>query len=102
MDVKVSPYPIPELREFLRPFRSFFYRYESFQTLERVTTGLVAEIDRKSGAGLAAAVANLSDGAIYRLLGETSWDAAAFNRQRVQTMVEHAVAGDGVLVVDET
>lgn len=102
MDVKVSPYPIPELREFLRPFRAFFYRYESFQTLERLATGLVAEIDRKSGAGVAAAVANLSDGAIYRLLGETSWDAAGFNRRRVQRMVETAVAGDGVLVVDET
>lgn len=102
MDVKVSPYPIPELREFLRPFRAFFYRYESFRTLERVATGLLGEIDRKSGAGLAAAVANLSDGAIYRLLGGSSWDAAAFNRQRVRRMVEHAVAGDGVLVVDET
>jgi SRSO17 transposase len=102
MDVKVSPYPIPELREFLLPLRSFFYRYESFQTLERVATGLLAEIERKSGAGLAAAVANLSDDAIYRLLGETSWDAAAFNRQRVQTMVGHAVASDGVLVVKET
>jgi hypothetical protein len=102
MDTKVSPYPIPELREFLLPFRPFFYRYESFLTLERVATGLVAEIDWKSGAGLAAAVANLSDGAIYRLLRETSWDAIAFNRQRVQTMVAHAVLGDGVLVVDET
>src|SRR5713101_5292324 len=102
MQLKVSPYPIPELREFLRPFRPFFYRYESFQTLERVATGLLAEVERKSGAGLAAAVADLSDGAIYRLLGETSWDAAAFNQQRVQTMVERAVAGDGVLVLDET
>jgi len=52
--VKGSPYPIRELREFLLPFRSFFYRYESFQTLERVATGLMAELERKSGAGLAA------------------------------------------------
>jgi SRSO17 transposase len=102
MAMKVSPYPIPELREFLLPFRSFFYRYESFQTLERLATGLLAEIERKSGAGVAAAVANLSDGAIYRLLGETSWDAVGFNCRRVQRMVESAVAGDGVLVVDET
>jgi SRSO17 transposase len=102
MDVKVSPYPIPELREFLLPFRSFFYRCESFQALERLAMGLIAEIERKSGAGVAAAVASLSDGAIYRLLGETSWDAAGFNRQRVQRMVASAVAGDGVLVVDES
>jgi hypothetical protein len=62
----------------------------------------LAEVDRKSGAGLAAAVANLSDAAVYRLLAETSWDGPAFNRQRVQTMVARAVAGDGAVVVDET
>jgi DDE superfamily endonuclease len=102
MAIKVSPYPIPEFREFLRPYRRFFYRYESLHTLERVATGLFAEVGRKSGRALAAAVADLSDDAIYRLLGETTWDAAALNRQRVGTMAERAVAGDGVLVVDET
>lgn len=77
---------------FLLPLRSFFYRYGSFQTLERLSTGLDAEIDRKSGAGSAAAVANLSDAAICRLLGETSWVGVGFSRQRVQQIVVRAMA----------
>jgi SRSO17 transposase len=99
---KVSPYPIPELKEFLRPFRSHFYRAESWHTLERLVTGLLVEAERKSGAAIAAAVAGLSEAALYRLLGETAWDEEALNTQRIQVMVQQAVTGDGVLVVDDT
>ncbi len=102
MDLKVSPYPIPELVDFLRPFRTHFYRAESWWTLERYLTGLLADLDHKSGAGIAKAVADLSDSAIYRLLSETAWDAAALNRQRITTLLPVAVAGDGMLVIDET
>src|SRR5579859_6797179 len=102
MELKVSPYPIPELAEYLRPFRPFCDRYESLRTVERLATGLLAEIEWKSGRAVAAAVADLSDDAIDRLLAETHWDAQALNGQRVQTMVAQAVAGDGVLVADET
>lgn len=102
MVVKVSPYPIPELKEFLRPFRHHFYRAESLHTLERYATGLLSDVERKSGAGIAEAVAGLSDSALYRLMTETHWDHKALNRQRIQTMLEQAVAGDGVLVVDDT
>ena len=102
MNVKVSPYPIPELKEFLRPFRKHFYRAESLHTLERYATGLLADVERKSGAGIAEAVAGLSDSALYRLMTETCWEPKAFSRQRIQIMLERAVAGDGVLVVDDT
>jgi len=98
---RVSPYPIPELAEYLRPFREHFYRCESLHTLERFATGLLSNLQRKSGAGVAQAVADLSEGAAYRLMAETEWDEAAFNRQRVGTMLAGWVAGDGVLVVDE-
>ena len=64
MNVKVSPYPVPELKEFLRPFRQHFYRAESLHTLERYATGLLADVERKSGAGIAEAVAGLSDSAL--------------------------------------
>lgn len=101
MTVKVSPHPIPELKQFLRPFRQHFYRAESLHVLERYSTGLLADVKRKSGAGIAEAVAGLSDSALYRLLAETHWDAKAFNRHRIQIMLERAVAGDGVLVVDD-
>ena len=99
---RVSSYPIPELEEFLQPFRQHFYRIESLGVLERYVTGLLAEIERKSGAGIAQAVAGLSESALYRLLAESEWDAAALNRQRIAMMVEGAVVGDGMLVVDET
>lgn len=101
-DVRVSPYPIPELEEFLRPFERHFYRCESLKALERYASGLLAEVDRKSGAGVADAVAGLSDSAVYRLMGETEWDEAAVNRQRIETMVADGTVGDGMLVIDET
>jgi SRSO17 transposase len=99
--LKVSPYPIPELRAFLRPYRSFFYRLESLRPLERVATGLIADIGRKSGAGIAAAVVDLSDSALYRLLEETRWNPAALNQHRIEAMCQLAVAGDGVLAADD-
>lgn len=102
MVVKVSPYPIPELKEFLRPFRQFFYRLESLRTLERYCTGLLVELEHKSGAAVAEAVAGLSDSALYRLMTESRWNPQALNQQRVKTVVELAVAGDGVLVIDDT
>ncbi len=100
---RVSPYPIPELAEFLWPYRKHFYRLESLWVLERYVTGLLAEIEpRKSGAGVAKAVAGLSESALYRLMGETEWDNMTFNKQRIGTMVAQAVAGDGMLIVDDT
>ncbi len=102
MTLKVSPHPIPELKEFLRPYRQQFYRYESLRTLERYATGLLSDVERKSGAGIAEAVAGLSDAALYRLMTETRWDPLAFNQQRVKTMLDRAAVGDGVLVVDDT
>jgi SRSO17 transposase len=102
MSVKVSPYPIPELVEFLRPFRELFYRVESFWTLERYATGLLAEVERKSGAGIAEAVAGLSESALYRLMNETYWDLEAVNQQRVAIMRQRTTTADGVLGVDDT
>lgn len=99
---KVSPYPIPELQTFLRPFRAHFYRAESLHTLERYATGLLSDLERKSAAAVAAAVADLSDSAVYRLMAETEWEAEALNQQRVAIMTARAVAGDGVLAVDDT
>ncbi len=99
---RVSPYPVTELAAFVRPFRRFFARAESLHVLERYATGLVASIERKSGAGIADAVADLSESAVYRFLGLSLWDVVAFNRFRVEMMVHQAVTGDGMLIVDET
>jgi SRSO17 transposase len=101
--IKVPPYPIPELAEFLRPYRHHFYRVESLHVLERYATGLLAEMEqRKSGAGVAAAVAGLSEAAVYRLMAESVWDELDVDRHRVGGMVAGAVAGDGMVIVDDT
>jgi SRSO17 transposase len=101
--IKVPPYPIPELAEFLRPYRHHFYRVESLHVLERYATGLLAEMEqRKSGAGVAAAVAGLSEAAVYRLMAESVWDELDVDRHRVGDMVAGAVAGDGMVIVDDT
>ena len=50
MTLKVSPYPIPELKEFLRPFRQQFYRFESLRTLERYATGLLSDVEPRAPA----------------------------------------------------
>jgi SRSO17 transposase len=70
--------------------------------LERYITGLLAEIEHKSGARVAAGVAGLSASAVYRLLGESAWAVGGVNNQRIETMCGAAVAGDGMLVVDDS
>ena len=100
--IKVSPSPIPELKAFLMPFRRHFHRAESIHVLERYAAGLLTDLEYKSGAAVAQAVAGLSESALYRLLGQSVWDAKAVDRQRVETMLQPAVVGDGVIVVDDT
>ena len=64
-----------------------FLPLREFAGLERYATGLLADIARKSGAGIAEAVAGLSESAVYRLLAQSAWDEAAVNRQRIAVMV---------------
>lgn len=98
---KASPYPLPELVEYLKPFRHHFYRVESYLALERYTTGLLADIKRKTCAGIAEAVAGTSSQSLQEFLTNTSWDPEAVDKQRVQQFVEEATAGDGALVFDD-
>jgi len=51
---------------------------------------------------VAQAVVGLSKSALYRLMAETDWDAAAVSRQRIRDMVQQTVGGDGMLVVDDS
>lgn len=102
MVVKVSPHPIPDLKEFLTPFAPHFWSAESFRALERYATGLLSDVEHKSGAAVAAAVAGLSEPALYRLMTGTYWKPRGVDQQRVGIMGERAAAGDGVLVVDDT
>ncbi|PTX52222.1 hypothetical protein C8P63_13138, partial [Melghirimyces profundicolus] len=38
--------PVPELMEFLKPYREVFSREEPRQTLERYVTGLLSDLPR--------------------------------------------------------
>ena len=87
---KASPYPLPELAEYLEPFRHYFYRVENYRALERYATGLVADIKRKTCCGIAEAVAGTSSQALQE-----------FSQQRVQRLVAEATAGDGALIFDD-
>jgi SRSO17 transposase len=98
---KASPYPLPELAEYLKPFRHHFYRVESYQALERYATGLVADIKRKTCRGIAEAVAGTSSQSLQEFLTNTHWAEEAMDQQRVQGLVVEATAGDGALVFDD-
>lgn len=98
---KASPYALPELDEYLKPFRHHFYRVESYQALERYATGLLADIKRKTCSGIAEAVAGTSSQSLQEFLTNTHWDAEAMNKQRVQRLMAEATAGDGALVFDD-
>ena len=98
---KASPYPLPELAEYLKPYRHHFYRVESYQALERYATGLLADIKRKTCSGIAEAVAGTSSQSLQEFLTNTRWDRGAMDKQRVQGLVAEATAGDGALVFDD-
>jgi SRSO17 transposase len=100
--LKVSPNPIPELWEFLLPFRKHFYNVRSLGNVERYISGLLADIPRKTFAGIAEAVVGVSDEQLQGLLTDAKWDHEAFNQQRVEIMIERATAGDGVLDIDDS
>ena len=57
----------------MAPSGPHFYRCESLPVLERYATGLLADIARKSGAGIAEAVVGLSESAVYRLLAQSAF-----------------------------
>jgi len=60
----------------------------------------MADIPRKTFAGIAAAVTGVTAEQLRVLLTDAKWDHHDYNRQRVGIMIERATAGDGVLDID--
>ena len=87
---------------FLQPFAGLVRRSESKHALERHTTGLLSDLSRKTAAGMGRALPGTNDQRLREFLSNTAWDAGEMDRLRIAHRVEHAVAGDGVLVVDDT
>src|SRR5437762_8156073 len=66
--------PLPELAEFLAPFRVHFHRSEGPQTLERYLTGLLTEHPHKNCDTLAQVVPGTSEQRLQGLLTAIDWD----------------------------
>jgi SRSO17 transposase len=94
--------PLPELAEFLAPFRIKFTFKRSFTSLERYLTGLLTEHPQKNCDTLAQVVPGTTQQNLQYLLTDLVWDEQALNRQRIQRMLELPTEGDGVLVIDDT
>jgi SRSO17 transposase len=94
--------PLPELAEFLVPFRVHFRRSEGRQTLERYLSGLLTEHPNKNCDTLAQIVPGTSEQRLQGLLTGIDWDEEDLNRQRVRTLTRLPSEGDGVLIFDDT
>jgi SRSO17 transposase len=94
--------PMPELAEFLAPFRVRFARRESRQALERYCTGLLTEHPNKNCDTLAQLVPGTSGQQLQGLLTAMAWDEDDLNGQRVGFMAGLPTEGDGALVFDDT
>jgi SRSO17 transposase len=94
--------PLPELAQFLEPFRVHFVRSEGPAALERYLTGLLTEHPNKNCDTLAAVVPGTSEQRLQGLLTEMVWDHDDLNRQRVRRMLTLPTEGNAVLVFDDT
>jgi SRSO17 transposase len=94
--------PLPELAEFLAPFRVHFQRSEGPQALERYLTGLLTEHPNKNCDTLAQVVPGTSEQRLQGLLTAMAWDEDDLNGQRVERLLTLTSEGDGVLIFDDT
>jgi SRSO17 transposase len=94
--------PLPELAEFLAPFRVHFVRSEGRHALERYLTGLLTEHPNKNCDTIAQVVPGISEQSLQGLLTVRDWDEDNLNRQRVQQLLTLPTEGDEVLVFDDT
>ena len=99
---QVTSTPLPELAEYLEPFRVHFRRSEGRQSLERYLSGLLTEHPNKNCDTLAQIVPDTSEQRLQGLMTSIDWDEQDLNRQRVETLLRLPSEGDGVLIFDDT
>lgn len=102
MILKAGPEALTDLAEFLNPFASLLQRSQSRHALERYTTGLLADLPRKTASDLGRAIAGTNGQRLQEFLTRTQWDPSAMDRLRVRQMVAHASVGLGVQIIDDT
>lgn len=102
MILKAGPEALTDLAEFLNPFTSLLQRSQSRHALERYTTGLLADLPRKTASDLGRAIAGTNGQRLQEFLTRTQWDPSAMDRLRVGHMVAHVSVGLGVQIIDDT
>ena len=100
--IKAGLIPLADLAAYLEPFGSLVRRAQSRHALERYTTGLLADLRRKTASDLGRAVAGTNGQRLQEFLTRTRWDSGGMDRLRVQQMVAQASVGCGVQVIDDT
>jgi SRSO17 transposase len=99
---QVPQAPLPELSEFLAPFRMQFCQSNSADNLERYVAGLLTEQPNKNCDTMASVVPGTHPQRLHHLLTEMVWDETDLNRQRVKQMLMLGSEGEGVLIFDDT
>lgn len=100
--IKAGPGPLEDLEAFLEPFAALVRRAESRGALERYTTGLLADLPRKTASDMGRALPGTNGQRLQEFLTRTVWAPVAMDRLRIQHMVAHASVGEGVQVIDDT
>lgn len=100
--LKAGPEALTDLAEFLEHYASLVQRSQSRHALERYTTGLLADLPRKTASDLGRAIAGTNGQRLQEFLTRTQWDSSAMDRLRVGRMVTCASTGLGVQVIDDT
>jgi len=99
---KAGPTPLDDLSGFLKPFAALVRRSESRHALERYTTGLLADLPRKTASEMGRSVAGTSEQRLQEFLTNTAWKPEEMDRLRVKEMVERASLGEGIQLIDDT
>jgi SRSO17 transposase len=99
---KAGREPLADLGRFLEPFGALVRRSESRESMERYATGLLSDLSRKTASDMGRALPGTNDQRLQEFLTNAPWDFQAMDRIRIAHMLEHASAGGGVLVVDDT
>ena len=96
---QVPSEPIPELAEFLAPYRVRFRRVESQAAIERYVAGLLTNYPNKNCDTLAEVIPGATEQQLPELLTNMVWDEDDLNRQRVKMMFALETEGDGAIVL---
>ena len=99
---QVPSEPIPELAEFLAPFRVRFRRIESQEAIERYVAGLLTDHPNKNCDTLAEIIPGTTEQQLQGLLTNMVWDEDDLNHQCVQVMLALKTEGDGAIIFDDT